>query len=82
MFINVFLGILKEIIREKNKIDSFNILNIIRLIILIIPHFSFSLCISGFLEITWENNVCKICKSPNMIEECNSKFLFYVNSLI
>jgi len=76
MFISTGLYILKDIIRERNTTSSFNTLNIIRLIVLIIPHFSYSSCISGFLQITWENNMCKVCKSPVMIEICKSKYLY------
>jgi len=83
MFINIILILLNNLIREKNKINYFNTMNIIRLIILIIPHFSFPLCLSGFLKITWENNMCKVCKSPKMIEVCKGKFflffIFHVN---
>lgn len=83
MFINTGLYILKDLIRENNKTSSFNTLNIIRLIVLIVPHFSYSSCISGFLQITWENNMCKVCKSPFMDEKCKGKylyiFLFYAN---
>jgi len=57
MFVNIILTLMSNTIREENKINYFNTMNIIRLIILIIPHFSFSLCISGFIIITWENNL-------------------------
>ncbi|XP_060873175.1 phospholipid-transporting ATPase ABCA3-like isoform X2 [Metopolophium dirhodum] len=72
IFINTGLYILKDIIRDHNKTSSFNTFNLIRLIVLIIPHFSYSSCISGFLQITWENNMCKVCKSPLMNEMCKS----------
>ncbi|KAL5235297.1 hypothetical protein ACI65C_002707 [Semiaphis heraclei] len=72
MFISTGLYILKDIIRDHNKTSSFNTLNIIRLIVLIIPHFSYSSCISGFLQIAWENNMCKVCKSPVTIELCKN----------
>lgn len=62
--------ILKDIINIENKTNPFNFWNIFKHITLIIPHFSYSLCIAGFLEITWENHRCEICKSPNMIEGC------------
>lgn len=74
MFINTGLYILKDLIRENNKTSSFNTLNIIRLIVLIVPHFSYSSCISGFLQITWENNMCKVCKSPFMDEKCKDMY--------
>ena len=78
MFINTGLFILRDLIRFSNQISSFNTLNIIRLIILIIPHFSYSSCISGFLLITWENNMCKVCKSPYMTDICKSKYLYFL----
>jgi len=77
MFINTGLYILKDLIREYNRISFFNTLNLLRLIVLIIPHFSFPLCLLGFLKITWANNMCKVCKSPKMIEVCKGKFLFF-----
>eukprot|EP00102_Acyrthosiphon_pisum_P016671 XP_008187710.2 PREDICTED: ATP-binding cassette sub-family A member 1-like [Acyrthosiphon pisum] len=72
MFINIILILISDAIRKRNKINYFNTMNIIKLIILIIPHFSFPLCLSGFIKITWENNMCKICKSPKMIEVCKA----------
>ncbi|XP_026811930.1 ATP-binding cassette sub-family A member 3-like isoform X2 [Rhopalosiphum maidis] len=72
MFLNTGLYILKDLIREYNKINSFNTLNLIRLSVLIIPHFAYSSCISGFIQIAWENNMCKVCKSPFIVEKCKS----------
>uniref|UniRef100_A0A2S2QYG5 ATP-binding cassette sub-family A member 3 n=1 Tax=Sipha flava TaxID=143950 RepID=A0A2S2QYG5_9HEMI len=72
MFLNSAMFLVKDIIREKNQINPYNAWNIFRIITLIIPHFSYSACISGFVDISWENNRCKICKSPNMIEACSS----------
>jgi hypothetical protein len=77
MFLNTGLYILKDLIREYNKINSFNTLNLIRLSVLIIPHFAYSSCISGFIQIAWENNMCKVCKSPFIVEKCKSKFLIF-----
>lgn len=77
MFFCIGFFMLNDVIKDKN-----NMWNIIRLILLIIPHFSYSMCICGFIQITWENNMCKICKSSDMIEMCAGKylcFLFYVN---
>ncbi|CAH1731091.1 unnamed protein product [Aphis gossypii] len=65
LFFCIGFFMLKEIKEYKNSM-----LNIIRLILLMIPHFSYSMCICGFIQITWENNMCKICKSSNMIEIC------------
>ncbi|XP_026821418.1 ATP-binding cassette sub-family A member 3-like [Rhopalosiphum maidis] len=69
LFISIFFYLLADFIRNINKTSSFNTLNIIRLILLIIPHFSYSSCLVGFLLITWENNMCKVCKST-MVEMC------------
>lgn len=66
----------KDIMMNPNQSSSFNFLNICRYIILMIPHFSFLLCIAGFLEITWENNKCEVCNSPTMAKECR-KYIFY-----
>lgn len=65
----------KDIMMNPNKSSLFNFLNIGRCILLMIPHNSFALCIVGFLEITWENNKCKVCKSSKMTEE-RCKYIF------
>lgn len=68
LFINNTMFFLKNTIKVKNEISLFNFWNIFRYITLIIPHFSYSSCIRGFLEITWENNRCKVC---DMSEQCH-----------
>lgn len=71
MILNNVMYFIKEIISEKNDISPFNAWNIIRYISLLIPHFSYSSCIAGFLETSWENKRCKICSnSPNVAEAC------------
>lgn len=71
MIVNNVMYFLKPFIIEENKISIFNKWNIFRYVTLLIPHFSYSSCIAGFLEIAWENNRCKICNSRNMEEACN-----------
>lgn len=73
MFLNSAMFLIKDIIIERNKQSPYNTWNIFRIITLIIPHFSYSACISGFVDISWKNSRCRICKSPNMIEACSSK---------
>lgn len=67
-FVNNTMYVLKPIFYIQNKEDPYNYWNIFRLISLIIPHFSYSSCLAGFLDITWENNRYKVCKSPDMLE--------------
>lgn len=71
LFINNALLVMRDIIRVENKINPYNYWNIFRHIVLIIPHFSYSSCIAKFLQITWENNRCKICKTPDVVEACS-----------
>jgi len=77
MFINVGFFSLRDLIRYYNIINPFNTLNIIRIISLIIPHFAYSACIARFIQIAWENNMCKICKSSFTAEKCKSKYLIF-----
>ncbi|XP_025190796.1 ATP-binding cassette sub-family A member 3-like isoform X2 [Melanaphis sacchari] len=72
IFINITMFILNDFFAQFNQIKFFNILNIIRLIILIVPHFSYSACISGFIKIAWENNMCRVCKSRFIAEKCKN----------
>lgn len=71
LFINNALLIMSDAIREENKTNPYNYWNIFRYIVLIIPHISYSSCIAKFLQISWENNRCKICKSRDMLEACS-----------
>lgn len=61
---------MKGLISLDNVENPFNFWNIMKHIILIVPHFSYSSCIAGFIQVAWENNRCKICKSLDMVEAC------------
>lgn len=71
LFVNNMMFFLKSIIIEENEKSLFNFWNIFKYVTLIFPHFSYSSCIAGFLQIAWQNNRCKVCKSPNMAEGCS-----------
>lgn len=58
---------------DENELSSFNFWSICRYITLIIPHFSYSACLAGFLEIAWENYRNQICDSS--IKTSNSEKL-------
>ncbi|VVC36007.1 ABC transporter-like,P-loop containing nucleoside triphosphate hydrolase,AAA+ ATPase domain,ABC [Cinara cedri] len=72
MFINNMLYLMKNLIRQMNQNNPYNFWNIMKHIALIIPHFSYSSCITGFIEIAWHNNKCKVCKSPDMPKICQN----------
>lgn len=62
-------------IYELNKITTLNTWNICRYIVLMIPHLSYLSCITGFIQITWENTTCKLSK---IMEECYGLHFFFV----
>lgn len=62
--------LMKTINPNEDYTSPLNFWNILKYIALIIPHCSFTSCIEGFLKISWENNRCKVCKAPNMADEC------------
>lgn len=61
---------MKNAVIEQSEIDPYHFWNISRHIMLIIPYFSYSSCIAGFIEITWKNKICKICASSTIADEC------------
>ncbi|XP_050431314.1 phospholipid-transporting ATPase ABCA3-like isoform X2 [Adelges cooleyi] len=69
LIINNILYLVKAIlVKPDNEVTWFHI---VRYIVLLVPHFSYSSCIVGFVTISWENNRCKICKTPDMEEACS-----------
>lgn len=64
---------MKDIIRVTNKVDPYNSWNIFRYTTLIIPHFSYSASLAGFLQIAWENHRCEVCNSPELAKICKSE---------
>lgn len=68
MFVNNILYLMKEMIMNNNKITPFNFWNILKHIVFIIPHFSYSSSIAGFINISWKNNRFIVCNSSNMEE--------------
>lgn len=68
MFVNNALYFLNDFLRQENTISPYNFWNILKHIVLIVPHISYSSIITGFINISWKNNRFKICKSSNMEE--------------
>lgn len=86
LIINSVIFIIKDFMIELNAISPYNILNILRYASLIVPYFSFSSCIMGFLQISIENHKYKICDSPDVISIRSGKllvfFIYYTNPFV
>lgn len=81
--VNIILGLIfnstafmiKNVIMELNTINPYNILNILRSTFLMVPYFSFSSCIMGFLQISLENHKHRKCESLDVARVCSGKLL-------
>ncbi|VVC36008.1 Hypothetical protein CINCED_3A013120 [Cinara cedri] len=68
MIVNNALYFMKDLLIIENLKTPYNFWNILKHIIFIIPYFSYSSSITGFIDISWKNNRFKVCKSSNMEE--------------
>ncbi|XP_050548488.1 uncharacterized protein LOC126910146, partial [Daktulosphaira vitifoliae] len=72
MIVNSMLLVAKLTGLSETHDSSFSFwYNIIRYVILLVPHFSYTACIVGFVSISWSNNMCKLCKTPDAHEACS-----------
>lgn len=85
IFLKYFIGLCinnglffaRDLIRSQNKSNPSNYLNIFRYIMLTNPYLSYSSCIAGFLETTWENHKCKVCDLSDSGLSHGKYYFFY-----